>query len=167
MRDIVGRLGLKQAIFENITDALKILFELDPSKQRLDPLNIFSNMAYLGRVRLFVKTIRKFLFNLKRHHTDQYQSLGEITRRYDERNDGQFAVKPSESSSTLQVTFTMMQRSFLIACYGYIYVESTRRFPGLAVSCVFAAVRYTTSRGVPWHGAPCTFPAPPRRTVPD
>lgn len=102
MRDIVGRLGLEQAIFENITDALKKLFELDPSKQRLDSLHIFSNMAYLGRVRLFVKTIRKFLVNLKRHHTDLYQSLGEITLRYDERNDGQFAVKPSESSRTLQ-----------------------------------------------------------------
>jgi hypothetical protein len=102
MRDIVGRLGLEQAIFENITGALKKLFELDPSKQRLDSIHIFSNMAHLGRVRLFVKTIRKFLGNLKRHHTDQYQSLGEIAERYEERNDGQFAVKPSESSLKLQ-----------------------------------------------------------------
>jgi len=102
MRDIVGRLGLEQAIFENITDALKKLFELDPSKQRLDSVHIFSNMAHLGRVRLFVKTIRKFLVNLKRHHVDLYQSLGEVTERYDERSDGQFAVKPSESSHKLQ-----------------------------------------------------------------
>jgi len=63
MRDIVGRLSLEQAIFENITDALRKLFELDPSKQRLDSIHIFSNMAHLGRVRLFVKTIRKFLVN--------------------------------------------------------------------------------------------------------
>lgn len=102
MRDIVGRLGLEQAIFENITEALKKLFELDPSKQRLDSVHIFSNMAHLGRVRLFVKTIRKFLVNLKRHHADLYQSLGEVAVRYDERNDGQFAVKPSESSLKLQ-----------------------------------------------------------------
>ena len=102
MRDSVGRLGLEQAIFENITDALKKLFELDPSKQRLDSVHIFSNMSHLGRIRLFVKTIRKFLVNLKRHHADLYQSLGEITIRYDERNDGQFAVKPSESSRKLQ-----------------------------------------------------------------
>jgi hypothetical protein len=102
MRDIVGRLGLEQAIFENITDALKKLFELDPSKQRLDSIHIFSNMAHLGRVRLFVKTIRKFLVNLKRHHNELYQSLGEVAVRYDERNDGQFAVKPSESSLKLQ-----------------------------------------------------------------
>lgn len=102
MRDIVGRLGLEQAIFENITDALKKLFELDPSKQRLDSIHIFSNMAHLGRVRLFVKTIRKFLVNLKRHHADLHQSLGEVAERYDERNDGQFAVKPSESCRKLQ-----------------------------------------------------------------
>ena len=102
MRDIVGRLGLEQAIFENITDALKKLFELDPSKQRLDSIHIFSNMARLGRVRLFVKTIRKFLVNLKRRHNKLYQSLGEAAVRYDERNDGQFAVKPSESSLKLR-----------------------------------------------------------------
>ena len=102
MRDIVGRLGLEQSIFENITDALKKLFELDPSKQRLDSIHIFSNMAHLGRVRLFVKTIRKFLVNLKRHHNELYQSLGEVAVRYDERSDGQFAVKPSESSLKLQ-----------------------------------------------------------------
>jgi len=102
MRDIVGRLGLEQAIFENITDTLRKLFDLDPSKQRLDSVHIFSNMAHLGRVRLFVKTIRKFLVNLKRHHAELYQSLGEVSARYDERNDGQFAVKPSESSRTLQ-----------------------------------------------------------------
>jgi hypothetical protein len=102
MRDIVGRLGLEQTIFENITDALRKLFELDPSKQRLDSIHIFSNMAHLGRVRLFVKTIRKFLVNLKRHHNELYQSLGEVAVRYDERNEGQFAVKPSESSRKLQ-----------------------------------------------------------------
>ena len=44
----------------------------------------------------------KFLVNLKRHHADLYQSLGELTSSYEEKNDGQFAVKPSESSRTLQ-----------------------------------------------------------------
>ncbi len=102
MRDHVGRLGLDQALFENVSEALIKLFALDTSRQRLDSVHIFSNMAHLGRIRLFVKTIRKFLVNLKRHHTEQYQSLGELTRRYEEKNDGQFAVKPSESSRTLQ-----------------------------------------------------------------
>ncbi len=102
MRDIVARLGLDEALFENVTDALKKLFELDPSKQRLDSIHIFSNMAHLGRIRLFVRTIRKFLVNLKRHHAGLYQALGEVAIRYEEKNDGRFAVKPSESSRKLQ-----------------------------------------------------------------
>src|SRR5208282_3559973 len=102
MREIVARLGLDHALFENVTDTLKKLFELDPSKQRLDSIHIFSNMAHLGRIRLFVRTIRKFLVNLKRHHADLYQALGDVAIRYEEKNDGQFAVKPSESSRKLQ-----------------------------------------------------------------
>jgi hypothetical protein len=102
MRDHVGRLGLDQELFENVSEALTKLFDMDTSKQRLDSVHIFSNMAHLGRIRLFVKTIRKFLVNLKRHHAQQYRSLEGLTRRYEEKNDGQFAVKPSESSRTLQ-----------------------------------------------------------------
>lgn len=102
MRDNIAKLGLEQALFENVTGALTKLFDLDPSKQRLDSIHIFSNMAHLGRIRLFVRTIRKFLVNLKRHHADLYQALGEVAVRYEEKNDGQFAVKPSDSSRKLQ-----------------------------------------------------------------
>ena len=102
MRDIVARLGLADSLFENITGALTKLFALDTSRQRLDSVHIFSNMAHLGRIRLFVRTIRKFLINLKRHHADLYQALGEFAVRYEEKNDGRFAVKPSESARTLQ-----------------------------------------------------------------
>ena len=102
MRDHIGKLGMGQALFENVTEALKNLFALDPSKQRLDSVHIFSNMAHLGRIRLFVKTIRKFLVNLKRHHAVMYQVLGAVAIRYEEKNNGQFTVKPSESSRTLQ-----------------------------------------------------------------
>ena len=102
MRDIVAELGLDQALFENVTGALTKLFELDPSKQRLDSIHIFSNMAHLGRIRLFVRTIRKFLVNLKRHHADLYQSLGEVAVRYEAKNEGQFAVKPTDSARKLQ-----------------------------------------------------------------
>jgi len=102
MRDIIGSLKLEQVLFENVTGALTKLFELDPSKQRLDSIHIFSNMAHLGRIRLFVRTIRKFLVNLKRHHADLYQALGEVAVRYEEKNDGRFAVKPSDSSRKLQ-----------------------------------------------------------------
>lgn len=102
MREQVGELDLAQPLFENVTEALAKLVDLDPSRQRIDSVHIFSNMAHLGRIRLFVKTIRKFLVNLKRHHAASYSTLGELALRYEEKNDGQFAVKPSESSRTLQ-----------------------------------------------------------------
>ena len=114
MRDHVARIGLEQALFENVTDTLAKLFTLDLSKQRLDSVHIFSNMAHLGRIRLFVKTIRKFLVNLKRHHAELYPSLGDLAARYEERNDGRFAVKPSESSRTLETVgndcFALIER---------------------------------------------------------
>lgn len=101
LRDIVAQEGLDDALFENVTDALKKLFALDPSKQRLDSVHIFSNMAHLGRIRLFIRTIRTFLTNLKRHHAKEYDSLGDIVLRYDKKSDGAFAVKPTESARKL------------------------------------------------------------------
>lgn len=101
LRDIVARNGLQDSLFENVTDALKKLFALDPSKQRLDSVHIFSNMAHLGRVRLFVRTIRTFLTNLKRHHAKEYDALGDLVLRYDKKSDGAFAVKPTESAKKL------------------------------------------------------------------
>ena len=101
LRDIVARNGLQDSLFENVTDALKKLFTLDPSKQRLDSVHIFSNMAHLGRIRLFVRTIRTFLTNLKRHHSAEYDLLGDIVLRYDKKSDGAFAVKPTDSAKKL------------------------------------------------------------------
>ena len=65
-------------------------------------MHIFSNMAHLGRIRLFVRTNRKFLINLKRHHPDLYHSLDELATRYEAKNDGMFAVRPSDASRTLE-----------------------------------------------------------------
>ena len=101
VRDIVARHGVQDSLFENVTAALKKLFALDPSKQRLDSVHIFSNMAHLGRIRLFVRTIRTFLTNLKRHHVKAYEALGDIVVRYDKKSDGAFAVKPTESAKKL------------------------------------------------------------------
>jgi hypothetical protein len=101
MRDIVAREGLQDALFENVTKALQKLFKLDPTKQRLDSVHIFSNMAHLGRIRIFVRTVRTFLTNLKRQHAKEYQALGDIVIRYDKKSDGAFAVKPTESAKKL------------------------------------------------------------------
>ena len=101
LRDLVAQHGLHDALFENVTKALQKLFDLDPSKQRLDSVHIFSNMAHLGRIRLFVRTIRVFLTNLKRHHAKAFEELGDIALRYDKKSDGAFAVKPTESAKKL------------------------------------------------------------------
>jgi len=101
LRDIVAQHGLQDALFENVTNALKKLFALDPSKQRLDSVHIFSNMAHLGRIRIFVRTIRTFLTNLKRQYAKEYDALGDIVLRYDKKSDGAFAVKPTESAKKL------------------------------------------------------------------
>ncbi|MEI8355432.1 MAG: hypothetical protein WCG31_04990, partial [Deltaproteobacteria bacterium] len=92
---------MQDTLFENVTKALQKPFALDPSKQRLDSVHIFSNMAYLGRIRIFVRTIRTFLTNLKRHHAKEYDALGEIVLRYDKKSDGAFAIKPTESAKKL------------------------------------------------------------------
>jgi len=102
MRDIVARNNLHQTLFENVTETLQKLFDLDPSKQRLDSVHLFSNMRHLGRVRLFGVTIKKFLVNLKRHHGAEYAVLSELTERYAQKSDAAFAVKPSESQKKLQ-----------------------------------------------------------------
>ena len=97
MRDIVARRSLDIELFENIAKRLFELFSVDTSKQRLDSVHIFSNMAHLGRIRLFVRTIRVFLVNLRRHHAGHYASLGDVAVRYEKKNDGAFTVKPTES----------------------------------------------------------------------
>ena len=102
MRDIVAQNDLQQTLFENVTETLQKLFDLDPSKQRLDSVHLFSNMRHLGRVRLFGATIKKFLVNLKRHHGAEYVELSELTDRYAKKSDAAFAVKPSESQKKLQ-----------------------------------------------------------------
>jgi len=63
-------------------------------------------MRHLGRIGIFVKTIQKFLTNLKRHHRDLFDGLGrEFTDRYlcKEEESTFSMVKPSESSRTLEI----------------------------------------------------------------
>ncbi len=91
-----------RAILGQVTGALTQLLDVDLSQQRLDSVHLFSNMAHLGRI-LFVRTIRKFLVNLKRQQADLYQALEEdLVRRYEAKKDGWFAVKPSDSTRTLK-----------------------------------------------------------------
>ena len=105
MRSILTENNLYDVLFEKTTDKLAKLFLVNTLKQRIDSVHIFSNMRHLGRIGLFVKTIKKFLKNLKRHHKELFSKLDtELTGRYlTKKGENLFSmVKPSESSRTLQ-----------------------------------------------------------------
>lgn len=117
MRDLLIERELYQVIFEEVVTKLADVFKVDVAKQRFDSVHIFSNMRHLGRLGLFVKTIKTFLVNLKRHHKDLYESLETaITDRYmTKQGDAVFSmVKPSESEKTLATlandVFSLVER---------------------------------------------------------
>jgi len=117
MRDKLSTDGIYSEIFDHALQTLAKLFKADLSKQRMDSVHIKSNMRHLGRIGLFVKTIKKFLRNLKRQHRLLFDKLDStLTHRYlSKREESLFAmVKPSESANTLgqlaEDTFTLVQR---------------------------------------------------------
>lgn len=102
--------GSVQSIFNEVTDKLAKTFKVDTSKQRMDSVHVYSNMARLGRVRLIARTITKFLRNLKRNYPAQYaENINEELRgRYTkEEGVGYFgSAKPSESQKRLHEVAT-------------------------------------------------------------
>jgi hypothetical protein len=105
MRSILTKHDLYNLLFETISDKLANMFNVDTSKQRLDSVHIQSNMRHLGRIGLFVNTIKKFLVNLRRQHKELFLSLEkELTGRYFPKRGGSVfsMVKPSESAKTLE-----------------------------------------------------------------
>jgi len=92
------------SVFDKITDKLAEVFDVDTAKQRLDSVHIKSNMARLGRIGIVVRTVSKFLVNLKRHHRELFDDLDEsLVGKYMTKTSlGCFSmVKPSESSKRL------------------------------------------------------------------
>ena len=67
-------------VFHRITSALIEALELDVSRQRLDSTHVFSDMATFGRSKLMGVTIKRFLTQLKRHHSELYDALPEAFR---------------------------------------------------------------------------------------
>ena len=117
MRSVLTERNLYQDIFNDVTKKLAEVFSVDVSKQRFDSVHIFSNMRHLGRIGLFVKTIKKFLVNLKRHHKELYDSLDKVIadRYMTKQGEAVFSmVKPSESTKTLATladdVFTLVER---------------------------------------------------------
>jgi hypothetical protein len=95
-----------QNIFNQVTDVLATTFKVDTSKQRMDSVHVYSNMARLGRVRILARTITTFLRNLKRQFPTEYKTdiSEELRQRYTkEETNGYFgSSKPSESQKRLQ-----------------------------------------------------------------
>jgi len=104
MREMMSRHRLEEAVFHAVTAHLVKVFSVDMDKQRLDSTHIFSNMKHLGRIGLFMQTIKGFLANLKRNHRQFYAALNtELTSRYmSKKGESAFAmVKPSDSAKRL------------------------------------------------------------------
>lgn len=104
MRKIMTENDLYAPLFDSVTKKLESLFPVDTDKQRQDSMHIHSNMRHLGRIGLFVRVIKKFLANLKRHHSKLFAVLDmELTDRYMSKSqEAVFSmVKPSQSGKTL------------------------------------------------------------------
>jgi len=104
LRHLLSGNDLSGLIFQTATEKLAKLFSVNPSRQRLDSTHIFSNMRHLGRIGLFVRVIKTFLVNLKRHHIELFDALPrEMTEKFLRKSsESVFSmVKPSESGKTL------------------------------------------------------------------
>jgi len=104
MRDKLSTEEAYNDIFTTTLKRLAEIFKVDFSKQRIDSVHVQSNMRHLGRISLFVKTIKSFLNNLKRQHRNLFDQLDkDLIKRYLSKNtESLFAsVKPSDSSHTL------------------------------------------------------------------
>jgi hypothetical protein len=104
MRHILTTDQAAKTIFNDATDRLKEVYQVDTSLQRLDSVHIHSNMARLGRVRLLARVCSKFLLNLKRQDKDLCQSVSSaIKSRYEKEQTSSYFgnAKPSESQKRL------------------------------------------------------------------
>jgi len=104
IRALISKHALEEAIFSEVSNRLAKVADIDTDKQRLDSTHICSNMKHLGRIGLFVKTIKGFLTNLKRNHKELYVTLNDkLIERYMTKvgRSGFAMVKPSESANSL------------------------------------------------------------------
>jgi hypothetical protein len=106
LRHLVMKEKLDIELFKQTTETLAKAFHVDTSKQRLDSVHIRSNMRRLGRIGIFSKSIHTFLLNLKRRHSEIFETIEkELVDRYlTEKAMSCFSlVKPSESGKTLEM----------------------------------------------------------------
>lgn len=104
-RKVMTDNNLDTEVFNQSTEKLAQVFNVDTEKQRLDSVHIKSNMRHLSRIGIFAKSIHRFLVNLKRHYPVQFQNVEqELVDRYISKKAlSCFSmVKPSESANTLE-----------------------------------------------------------------
>ena len=105
IRQTVADKELDEVLFDKIAKKLAAIFNVNTDKQRLDSVHIKSNMARLGRLRIFTTAIKKFLVNLKRREKGHFESIDDnIIEKYLSEKAAQCfsMVKPSESAKTIQ-----------------------------------------------------------------
>ena len=106
MRDQMLNYDLVSQIFDLTTDKLIDFFDVDVSKQRLDSVHVYSNMAHLGRIRILSRTLISFLKNLKRRHPNIFSSKissGIIEKYLQKRDSSYFSqTKPDKAQHTLE-----------------------------------------------------------------
>jgi len=105
MRKILTSDKSAKRIFNDATDKLSEVYQVDTSLQRLDSVHIHSNMARLGRVRLLARVCTNFLVNLKRQHKTEHESVSESLRsKYEKEQKSTYFgdCKPSESQKYLE-----------------------------------------------------------------
>ena len=117
MRHHLVKLDLASEAFQKATDKMVSFFDVDTTKQRLDSVHVYSNMARLGRIRLMENTIIKFLKNLKRKDSELFKSTisDEIKDRYFSSKKGNYfgQIKPSETENTLKSLAELMNELLL------------------------------------------------------
>jgi len=106
-------------IFNMVTDTLAKKFNVDTSKQRLDSVHVFSNMASLGRLRLMSRTISNFLKNYKRHNTEAFTSeiSQELKTKYMHEKTGSYFGNSKPSESQMRLAEVAADMHYLIELY--------------------------------------------------
>lgn len=117
MRQQIVKLSLGNEVFKKATDKIAKIFKVDTSKQRLDSVHVFSNMARMGRAQLMGKTIKKFLTILKRKDSELFESSlsDETKNRYFSKKENNYfgQIKPSEAAQTLKLIAEEMNEILL------------------------------------------------------
>src|SRR3990170_2510411 len=75
LRHLVMNEKLDVELFNQTTGTLAKAFHVDTTKQRLDSVHIRSNMRRMGRIGIFSQSIHAFLINLKRRHSEIFETI--------------------------------------------------------------------------------------------